>query len=348
MGLSNKIEFNYSISDIDYRNLNINLDFSVYNNSEVTVYFSRRNTPFDNYLDNCFEILFNNDSVLRFDGYYVKRFDENADDIITLKPKEKLSTRINISDSYNFSLIGNYTISYKVKNFKYYINIHSFFKYKEQCHSFELINPSASFQFTQKSLLFTTIGERFRILNKDFILTDRIQFINSNDEQKHKIIDLIDEIIHFFNHTFQLNQDKLFIKWFGEKFDENLEKVKNNFLFIFDKVETKNVSFIIDNNLKSNQNDWYAVTYYNSNSITLFPPFWNKSMDKGFNSKLGILIHEFSHMACESNDNSTSVCDSLGLAKHNPDEAITSANNYEYYVEDLLWSPKLNDPCDFS
>lgn len=68
--------------------------------------------------------------------------------------------------------------------------------------------------------------------------------------------------------------------------------------------------------------------------IGLCPGFFRAAM-KGVDSRWGILLHEASHLAAETEDYAYGPTAALILAKDDPQRAARNADNLEYFVETL-------------
>jgi hypothetical protein len=68
--------------------------------------------------------------------------------------------------------------------------------------------------------------------------------------------------------------------------------------------------------------------------VGLCPGFFRASMD-GYDTRWGILVHEASHLAAETNDHAYGPTAALALAKDDPRRAAENADNLEYFVETL-------------
>jgi hypothetical protein len=329
--MMNAIEFLYHVSNLDTSSKSIVLEFKIINHSEKDIYFSRRNTPFDSYISNCFNVVFNNDILIKFDGLFVKRSTESEADILLLKAGMTMETSVKISESYSFSMIGNYKINYNSSYFRFSLGAQTLLDYKSySCNFFVIVNSPYLLTLPLKFDSIPTIGDKFRRDEK--MESTGIRFTNTTKSQEEIILKLTKNIIDL-NKPFVLTNNKLFEMWFGNYNVSNFELVDRNFIFIFSEISKENINYTISDF----DTDFFAETTFHGDTITLFPKFWYKAKDSGFDTKLGILIHEFSHISCETTDLSGSVDDSLNLAKNSPEEAINAANNYEYYIEDLLW-----------
>lgn len=327
------IEFIYKvINSVDLIDC-IELEFSIVNHSENTIFFSRRNTPFDSYLNDCFIIKENNEKRIQFDGLFVKRFPESKLDIIELKTGKSKSTTFKISESYSFNPSLKYTILFDEQNFRYAFEPDILLKsstYSKKC--LIISNESCFLNLFNKQFIssnFKTIGDLNRRQDKDNFIG--ITFENASPEKERLLLDLTDKILDI--PPIEIDNNNLYKIWFGLNFNQNNKIVQNNFIKIFFEIGKKRIKYIVSNNLI----DAYAETTYNGNSIKLYPAFFNNANNFGFDSQLGILIHEFSHITCCTSDVGKTVDDSINLAKNNPKDAIKAANNYEYYIEDLLW-----------
>lgn len=330
--MMNSIEFFYNVPNLDATSKSIVLDFRIINHTKKDVFFSRRHTPFDTYFSDCFNIVFNNDTLLKYDGLFVKRAVESEADIILLKAGMTLKTSVKISESYSFSMIGNYKINYNSRYFRFSLESQTLLQYKSYSNnSLVIINSPYLLTLPLKFYSIPTIGDKFR---QDEKVVDRgIKFMNATKSQKNSILSLTRNMIDLMNKPFVLSNNKLFEMWFGKYNVSDFEFVGNNFIFLFSEISKKDINYLISNV----DNDFFAETTFRGDTITLFPKFWYMAKDKGFDTKLGILIHEFSHISCETTDLSGSVDESLDIAKNSPKDAINAACNYEYYIEDLLW-----------
>jgi hypothetical protein len=278
--MNNKIEFKYNIVNDSNSNL-IQLEFSIINHSNRTIYFSRRNTPFDNYLSDCFTIQYNNDSLLKFDGLFVKRFQESKIDILKLKPYETLSTKLQLNDSYKFTSIGIYSIIYNISYFRFSFNLKSLINSSYCSSKLEIINNAISFEIFNKLVSLQTLGDKFRKSDKD--ISGEIKFKFADDTQKAILRKLTNDILDIFTKPFILGKDNFYELWFGKYSVVNFITVSSNFTYIFSEINKRSITYVIDNGITLDRNgkpvDRYAQTYQDSSIITLFPAFWNKAKD---------------------------------------------------------------------
>ena len=130
------------------------------------------------------------------------------------------------------------------------------------------------------------------------------------------------------------------LRWFGVASSSTAEAVRQRFINI--RAFTDGAVFLCSNTTHPELGDVYAyVRSDKSFAIVLGIPFF-KAPHSGFNSKMGIMIHEMSHfyLSGATNDPAYGVSESEKLAKENPIAAQKNADNYEYYVESLVFGLK--------
>lgn len=333
------IEFRYCINNLDTFDNHLELNFEMINHYERDLYFSRRGTPFDDHLSDCFIIKHNNQILLKFDGLLVSRKDESDEDIIKIESGKSINKIVKITETYKFIENGNYEIRFKTKNFKFHLEskliIDDLVYFNNPIN---ITNNVLIFNINAKQLLFNTIGDVYR--NIDNTLGQITFSNNATKEQKDILLKITEDLIDFYKNHFKIINDDLYIKWFGLYKGDCLATVIDFYKFTFNRILKRDIHYNIDNNASI----YYAITVPRSHQITIFPQFW-KRFDKCFYSKFGLLIHEFSHIECSTSDDSNSICESLEFAKIDCELATSAAYNYEFYIEDLLWSPPLLKPC---
>lgn len=90
----------------------VNIDFKVTNNGTTAVTFLPWQTPLEGRLTaGCLKVIYNGEE-LPYRGIMVKRRPPTDEDYITLQPGESTSEKVDISDSYDFSRAGKYSIQF--------------------------------------------------------------------------------------------------------------------------------------------------------------------------------------------------------------------------------------------
>jgi peptidyl-Lys metalloendopeptidase len=125
-------------------------------------------------------------------------------------------------------------------------------------------------------------------------------------------------------------QGSRYITWFGVFDTSRYDKVRSNFVAIYNAFETAGINF----DCKCKQ-PYYAYVYPNDPyNIYLCKVFW-QAPPTGTDSQAGTLIHEMSHfnVVASTDDVIYGKTGSMQLAIDNPDDAIKNADSHEYFAE---------------
>jgi hypothetical protein len=313
----------------------INLHFKIENKYNKDLFFISENTPFDSYITDCFIIKYNNEHTVDFDGRFVKKIDHT--EIIQLKAGETISKIIPVSESYQISKKGSYSIYFNSSKFN--ISDNKYELIGRKCNFniinsglIEINNEACSFLINEKFGFIETLGEKFRLKDNNKKAGD-IVVRNGSSKQKDILKRIYNEIL-IFSADLNLKHDDLYKMWFGVP--DNVTYVSNKYSSIFSLMENKSTEFYIVVDESENMSNLIAETTKGGKRIVIYKNFWDLT-DYAFNSKFGTLIHEFSHIICSTVDSENEIECTRLLAKIDVNRAINSANNYEYYIEDLLW-----------
>jgi RHS repeat-associated protein len=122
-------------------------------------------------------------------------------------------------------------------------------------------------------------------------------------------------------------------RWFGDNSKNTEEQIGTNFSKIenaLKKIEIKNIKF-------DDETDFIAYVYPdNCKKIYVGEAFFD-AIDKGFNSKAGVFVHETSHFknTVGTEDYFYGIGNALDLAHTDSDKAKMNADNYKYFVESM-------------
>ena len=151
----------------------------------------------------------------------------------------------------------------------------------------------------------------------------------------------------YFKHELYKNikNDNLYKKWFGVYNNENVAIVKAN-LQVLNLMHACS-TFTFHDKLQcapdvygyfwknQNYNGQPCGTNHICNVIQLCTLFWNSNLT-GWNSKPGILVHELTHSSGGTEDLCYGILHAQALAKNDSSKAVKNADNYEYYIEELI------------
>jgi len=133
--------------------------------------------------------------------------------------------------------------------------------------------------------------------------------------------------------------------WFGDYQSDRLSRVQSVLDSVQSQLGNSSVRFAISCNTPYNfltnsgcEAGDFAETLPNARFgqvMTLCGGFFNAHPVRGYNSQWGVLYHEMSHSAANTEDFTYSTIEARTLAQSAPYEAIDNADNYEYFLEYL-------------
>lgn len=130
-----------------------------------------------------------------------------------------------------------------------------------------------------------------------------------------------------------LQQNDHYVTWFGAQDDTRFAAVKSNYQKIYDALIGESLTYNCQGP-KCGENT-FAYTYKGTKTVYLCGAFWKAGFG-GEDSKIGTLIHEWSHAIAYTDDYKYGRGNCKQLAKDNPAQAIDNADSYEYYAETTL------------
>jgi hypothetical protein len=128
-------------------------------------------------------------------------------------------------------------------------------------------------------------------------------------------------------------EQERFEQWFGKISKSRLERAKG----LIDKIHTAyedNNIVLIKGGIKCEIDDYAYVSVENEKyEIHLCDQFFLTEDETKFNSTMGTIIHELTHIVGNTNDYEYGEDDCVILAQNDPEKAIENADNYEFYCE---------------
>ena len=289
------------------------------NHTDEDLYILSHNTPFEgNYFGNVVISRKDNQLNLKFGYNYKRSISITERDIITVKKKSSLSKRILLSDYFDLKSKGTYNFSIRIENIYYSTNI------------IDIISNGCNYSNNTNSATSSLILSGELSINQVINRTHHFHINTENDEAKQLLInELTIEICTILNKM-TISYDDLFIKWFGAR-KENVDIVRNNFNALVHSIKNDNIKYLFERNN-------HILLYYamaSSDDIVFYPKYFN-TQRYGFDSQIGILVHEYMHICIDARDIENNIDCSIKLAYSYPEKAIEAANNYEYYFEEYL------------
>jgi len=128
------------------------------------------------------------------------------------------------------------------------------------------------------------------------------------------------------------DQQRRFENWFGPLSLASVTTVKDN-IHTCVRILSGN-ALTIDANNPGCQAGWFAFVVAAAGvlNIHLCGAFFTAPLH-GENSQVGTLVHELTHTLCGTLDLAYGMAACAQLATTNPPQAMTNADNYEYFVE---------------
>jgi hypothetical protein len=119
--------------------------------------------------------------------------------------------------------------------------------------------------------------------------------------------------------------------WFGKIEARRAQLVRNTFAAI-----ASSMSGTLNFRCDSKKNVYAYVRSCGSKEIYLGRLFWSRAGNTGMDSRPGVILHEMAHDVSRLvGDQSYGAAGAEELAAKNPDQAVRSADNYEYFAESL-------------
>jgi peptidyl-Lys metalloendopeptidase len=139
-----------------------------------------------------------------------------------------------------------------------------------------------------------------------------------------------------------------FIKWFGGATPAEIEAVATRYdtMLLFTSISTYWCPLINNLDFAWDVGDAAAVHPNEPNSVFFTPAYFTMKLT-GSDTQTGTLVHEIAHQAGAGlKPEVYGTTKAKALAKSDPTKARNNADNYQYFVEDLLWGvPRLKRAC---
>lgn len=315
------------------------------NNSKKPIRLLVWNTPFDGLNSDFLDIRpakFNAKRI-PYQGILVKRGNPKEDNYLNISPDGSTEVPINIFDGYSIPREGEYTIRVSFFLSYHQNNSEEIILCKSDKHVINFANTTikksgsfnANFKRVKKDLFKDDID-----LNKDIfeINTDEIY----EDLKEKNIRDIIKKSLECIKKALEHLSSKIssptYIEWFGTFAPYRWQEVYFSCLDMYIYLTNCTVKVIDYGDCcdEGTKNEKVAYVFVGKPEIYLCKSFWDLE-DCGRDSKLGVFLHELSHVAANTHDIGNVINEKLALllAKDFPQKATWNANNYEFFFEDI-------------
>ena len=306
-------------------------------------------TPLDGMTSDCLAVTCDK-KKLEYDGVYMKRGTPGPEQFSFIRAGETLSTTFDVSEAYDLTKAGKYTINvdsfieYAVGNVK---GMNDLSKSEIQKKIVHLSSPAVSFQIIGESSTRVTLGQKARFLERENQFTENgvskaslrgRAFRNSLRDPiivgASSVHRRSTETAHraAFNNIESAkreipNNGRRVITWFGRG---SATAANNVFQTMSSILKRDRITYDL---YKTNCRGEYAHTYKGSRKIYLCKLYEDAATQTGFDNKMGIIIHELSHALAYTDDIVYGQSGCKQLARTRPRDAVRNADNFEYFVE---------------
>lgn len=327
------------------------LKFTLTNNSNERVNVLKWQTPLEGIKNDMFWVK-RQDEVAVYLGKLVKRSAPKTQDYITLDPKESVSTNIDISEIYDISKSGNYTIEFDSQ----VLDVGTEEPHTLSARLGETAEPKIE-RLRSEVVNFELLEDRESKQAKGVALefADRMaaaevsDFRSCTTSQRSQLSDALEAAQDMARETqtaLTTTQEPSrpnsmrYREWFGVYAAQNYDRIISNFDKIADALSNKPITFNCSMEDCSSESVFAYVFPTRPYEIFLCNNFWMADLT-GTDSRGGTLVHEMSHfnVVAGTGDIGYGQAFSRQLARSNPLSAILNADCHEYMAEN---TPPLN------
>jgi hypothetical protein len=313
-------------------------------------------TPFEERFSSSFLTVERDGEVLPYDGRLVKRGDPGPRDYLTIEPGATVETRVDVSAGYPIEGPGKYMVRVKTQASDAFVvtaGESEEARPRDRHERLALDSPAVTFTVLPGEQPRLTEGAQARAAERDARekrAADAEEGASAGEagggpepimeggtgEQQQEVL-----TAHQNAHTIaglaasrlvENEADALYQEWFGEYDQERYETVARHYEQIESTLGATQVTYNLTG--EGCEPGVFAYTYQGSTTVWLCERFW-EAPASGSDSQFGTLIHEWSHAVCATEDHVYGEEAAKALAESSPEEAITNADNHEYFAEHL-------------
>ncbi len=279
-------------------------------------------------------------------GKVMKRAAPKPHDYITMDPQESIETDFDLSEAYNISKAGKYTVELDTRVLdvgtqepktlaKRLDDTREFqsLKLRSNIAEFELLEDRSPKQVGG-------VDSKWRALMASAAKISEFRACNTNqrnelDQAKEAAETIAKEALSVLSGAEQANPAEAlrYKEWFGKYTQQNYARVLADYKNIVDALTTKQIIF--NCSMEDCRDGVFAYVYpARPYEIFLCSAFWNAELT-GTDSRAGTIVHELSHfnVVAGTDDNVYGQSACRQLAINSPEEAIANADSHEYFAE---------------
>ena len=305
------------------KNDNVTMRLTMTNTTAQPQLILKWHTAFGEIEESLFEVTRDGKKVDYLGAHY-KRPAPTASDYYLLKPGASHTVKVELSDIYDMSITGQYTIRYSAKAM-------NLFGANEK--SIGEVKSDVATIFINGRLPRGSESQMAKAPANPGPAAAGLTFTKCTTSQQNDVTNAIAAATTMANGADAYMGGTLgarYTKWFGAADSARITKVRGNFAAIKDAFATKPVN--VDCGCKKT---YYAYVYPNQPyKIYVCKAFWTAPMT-GTDSKGGTLVHEMSHFTAVAGTDDWVYGQSgaASLAISDPAKAVDNADSHEYFSE---------------
>lgn len=310
------------------KNDNVTVRLTLTNTSAQPQMILKWHTAFAEIEESLFDITRDGAKVPYLGAHY-KRGEPKASDYYLLKPGASHTVKVELSDMYDMSITGQYTIAYKAESTNLFgTNEKSVGQVKSQAASVWIDGAKA--RGTE------SLAAKGPAPDPSLGPLSFTKCTTTQQATVTQAISAASTMATGANSYMGGSLGARYTKWFGAADTARINKVKANFAAIKGAFDSQPIT--VDCGCKKT---YFAYVYPNQPyTIYVCKAFWTAPMT-GTDSKGGTLVHEMSHFTATAGTDDWVYGQSgaASLAISDPSKAIDNADSHEYFSEN---TPALN------
>jgi hypothetical protein len=283
------------------------------------------------------------DQLIPYDGRLVTRADPGPESYLRLAPSETITEQLDLSASFAFEDLGEYTVTTMVRFHDAYIYEAGADLVGRPRHEHEplvLDEVSVSFELVAGDEPRLTSGQRVRTeqaarrLADDGGLSGDIPvpaWFPETFQADQNAIDWLGAAEAELASWTARTDNSLYTEWFGADDTGRYQAIQDHYARIRNRLGQPHT---YDGSQTGCGAGWYAYTYPGSDTVYICQ-LWIDAPAVGVDSQFGIFIHEWSHAVDGTKDIAYGQTATRQLALTSPDQAVNNADNHKYLVETL-------------
>ena len=315
---------------------------TITNSDDSTLYLLRRNTPLEAISSNNFFVTRNGEQV-QYDGLFYQRSSPTSEEYLQVPAKTSVSSVVDLSHSYPLASEGRYTVKLDstITYYKSDISNSSLQKISSNLVSFEMNGEPTDYSLTEagklrnkshmiKTFTLPSVGKTNAYRGFAIAGTPTSRDITSISSVYPASYNILSPSADAVNR-----QTNLYNAWFGIRYQGYLDLVRGAYLNIKTAMEQYKFTIYFDGPQCQKIANVIAYTYKASTTIYVCALYRSEPDIKGVNTKLGTIVHEFTHAVAYTDDITYGQQQCRSLAYSKPEDAIRNADNYHYFTEPL-------------